>query len=205
MGSFIAGAPPAIDAQAEEIKQYWVDNRGQLLVGALLQALGLPLFLVFVLALREALARGGDEGEFWGRIATAGAIVTVTLATLGGALGLSIVWMEGFAEQAGDDAVRAVWNAGTLPFVGASAALFSLVGAAAVAILRTRVLPRWTGWLGAVAAVVSLVSILGFVEPDLAMIGFLGFLLFALWVVTTSIAMLRGAPAANSTPAPLAS
>lgn len=84
-------------------------------------------------------------------------------------------------------------------------ALFTLVGAAAVAILRTRVLPRWTGWLGAVAAVVSLVSILGFVEPDLAMIGFLGFLLFALWVVTTSIAVLRGAPAAYSTPAPLAS
>ncbi len=107
----------------------------------------------------------------------------------------------GSQSKRADDAVLAVWNAGTLPFVGASAALFTLVGAAAVAILRTRVLPRWTGWLGAVAAVVSLVAILGFVEPDLAMIGFLGFLLSALWIVTTSIAMLRSARAANSAPA----
>jgi hypothetical protein len=201
VGSLIAGSPPGIDDPASEIREFWIDNRDQLLVGSLLQALALPALLVFVMALREVLARGGEEGTFWGRVLTAGAIIALALAAVGGAAGLSVTWTEGFPEDAGDDVVRAVWNAGTLPFLAGGAALFAFVGAAAVGILRTKVLPVWTGWLGAIAALIALLGILGFLEPDLAMLGFLGFFAFAIWVVATSIVMLRGAPAEGPTPA----
>jgi hypothetical protein len=193
LGSLIAGSPPGIDDPASEIREYWIDNRDQLLVGALLQALALPAFLVFVMALREILARGGEEGIFWGRAMTAGAVVALSLAAVGGAMGLSVTWIEGFTEEAGDDVVRAVWNAGTLPFLAGGAALFAFVGAAAVGILRTRALPVWTGWLGAIAALIALLGIVGFLEPDLAMVAFLGFFAFVIWVVATSVVILRGA------------
>jgi hypothetical protein len=204
VGSLIAGSPPGIEDPASEIREFWIDNRDQLLVGSLLQALALPAFLVFVMALRELLVRGGEEGTFWGRVMAAGAVITVALALVGGAIGLSVTWIEGFTEDAGDDVVRAVWNAGTLPFVVGGAALFAFVGAAAVGILRTKVLPVWAGWLGAIAAVISLLGILGFLEPDLAVLGFLGFFAFAIWVVAMSIVMLRGAPADVPAPARVA-
>ena len=204
LGSLIAGSPPGIDDPANEIREFWVDNRDQLLVGSVLQALAVPAFLVFVMAVRELLVRGGEEGTFWGGVMTAGAVIALVLALVGGALGLSVTWVDGFTEDAGDDVVRAVWNAGTLPFVVGGAALFAFVGAAAVGILRTKVLPIWTGWLGAVAALISLLGILGFLEPDLAMLGFLGFFAFAIWVVAVSIVMLRGAPAGVPAPARVA-
>ena len=204
LGSLIAGSPPGIDDPANEIREFWIDNRDQLLVGSVLQALAVPAFLVFVMAVREFLVRGGEEGTFWGGVMTAGAVIALVLALVGGALGLSVTWVDGFTEDAGDDVVRAVWNAGTLPFVVGGAALFAFVGAAAVGILRTKVLPIWTGWLGAVAALISLLGILGFLEPDLAMLGFLGFFAFAIWVVAVSIVMLRGAPAGVPAPARVA-
>jgi hypothetical protein len=70
-----------------------------------------------------------------------------------------------------------------------AAAVF--VGAAALAVLRTGVLPRWVGWVSLLIAVVLMVPF----------VGFLGFVfLFPIWIVGTTL-WLWSRPAMAAAPA----
>jgi hypothetical protein len=66
----------------------------------------------------------------------------------------------------------------------------------AAIILNTKVLPRWLGWFSAVTAAALAVNG-GFFDASFGP----AFLLFLLWVLATSIALLRTAPAPAPVPA----
>jgi hypothetical protein len=63
-----------------------------------------------------------------------------------------------------------------------------MVGAAAILIIRTSVLPRWLGWSGAAITVILLASV-----PVASKAPPLGFLLTILWIVATSVVLARRA------------
>lgn len=74
--------------------------------------------------------------------------------------------------------------------VSASFGLFSafaglFIGLAAAVVLQTGVLPRWLGWLG---VAVFVLSVAGVAVPDL---GFLAFPLVLLWMIASSLLLLR--------------
>ena len=62
-----------------------------------------------------------------------------------------------------------------------------------MAYLLFNALNPWHAWSSLVVAVVLVVGVLGIVQPDLAMVAFLGLILFTLWVLVTSIVMVREA------------
>ena len=70
------------------------------------------------------------------------------------------------------------------------------VGAFAMLIVRTRMLPRALGWFGLVVAVVNLISAAGVasIRDVFGVLGFLAFIGFALFVLAASIMMLRTKP-----------
>src|SRR5437588_6335242 len=81
------------------------------------------------------------------------------------------------------------------------------VGAFAVLIVRTRVLPQILGWFGLLVAVVNLLSAAGVasIRDVFGVLGFLAFIGFGLFVLAASIMMLRTKPvvaAAAAPPAP---
>ena len=74
----------------------------------------------------------------------------------------------------------------------------------AVAVLRTRALPRWIGWLGLFTGVVGgWVGAFGIVSKTVENVAGIGFPAFFVWAVAMGVAMLRlgGAEAATTEPA----
>lgn len=71
-------------------------------------------------------------------------------------------------------------NAGFLLFVSGAYMAILLVGAVAVASLRHAAFPRWLGWTSAVTAVLLVLAI-----------AFVGFLVLMLWVLATSVWLVR--------------
>ena len=71
-------------------------------------------------------------------------------------------------------------------FLGVGILLF------AISILRTSVLPKWTGWLGLVPAVLwGWLGLLNPISDVIEGIGTIGFLAFFLWMVAIGVTMLR--------------
>ena len=66
--------------------------------------------------------------------------------------------------------------------------------AAALTVLPLRALPRWLGWIGLVGGMCLILGAFSFATPQsiLGIIDLLGLVLFLLWILLTSIWMLRG-------------
>jgi hypothetical protein len=65
-----------------------------------------------------------------------------------------------------------------------------LTAAFAIVTLKTRVLPRWLGWFGGITGAALLVNGMA-LEAEFGP----AFLLFLVWIVTTSVVLIRGAGA----------
>ncbi len=61
-----------------------------------------------------------------------------------------------------------------------------MLGAAAIVILQSRLLPRWLGWFAAVTAAVSLLSV-----PVADRVPPVGILLTFVWIVSLSVVLFR--------------
>jgi hypothetical protein len=74
------------------------------------------------------------------------------------------------------------------------ASLAPFVGAASIAALRMKALPRWISWVGIVTATLSLLSLASLVWFPATFFIPLGRLLSFVWSVAVSIVMIRGGP-----------
>ena len=201
----IAGAP-ALDAPTNELRSYLVHDAGSVLVATTIGAVSVCFFLWFLGTLQTFLrAAEGGSGQL-SRIAFGAGLVTITLAMAASLPTVALAWGE-TAANAEPGLVRAIWNLNTLAFVpiGSSAGVFCL--AAALVILRTRVLPAWIGWIGILAAVMGVIAVFFLLadDPDSplgtpANAG--GFLLSNLFFLLVSVAMLfRSQPGSQRLPA----
>jgi hypothetical protein len=175
-----------------------VQDGGDLfVVGAWLGVFAGLFLLVALVGFYEALREAGPVMI----IAAVAGAVGMTLVTISHVLPISMAneLAPGYTDAAGATQDALAVTADTL----ASASLLTnYVGNAlnwgvavplyALAILKTRVLPRWIGWLGLVVAVFG--GWLGLLEPasdiveGVSSIGFVGFFVF---VASTGIAILR--------------
>jgi hypothetical protein len=191
-GAMLAGAP-ALDAPSPEIQSYLVHDGADVLVAATMAALAAFFGLWFLGALRTFLERAEDAQGRLSQVAFGAGLVTITMATTASLPTVALAW-DDTAARAEPGLLQAVWNLNTLALVpiGSSAGAFCL--AAALVILRTRVLPAWLGWLGVLAAVAGVIAVLYLVadDPDSplgtpANLG--GFLLSMLFILLLSIFM----------------
>ena len=144
----IAGESPKVSDSPEKVVDYLDSNRNQLIVGALLFAIGFVFFLWFAAAVANHL-REHDEGRVAATVLAAGAAfaaVQFVVMALFATLAFSVA-------GAGDATLtKALYDldVGLDNLDGLAAGLFVL--AAAVGLKRTASIPAWLAWAGLVVA-----------------------------------------------------
>ena len=192
LGAVLGGAP-ALDTPPAEIQRYLLDDGANVLLAATMGTLSAFFFILFLGTLRTFLRTAEGPAGSLGTVAFGAGLVTIALATTAGLPTVALAW-DDTAALADPGLVQAAWNLNTLALVpiGSSAGAFCL--AAALIILRTRVMPAWVGWVGALAGAVSVIATFFLLadDPDSplgtpANLG--GFLLAMLFILLLSIFM----------------
>jgi hypothetical protein len=202
-GSFVmpygTGPKSGTSAQIflESVRDHQAALRGYSLMAGLLS-----LFLLwYAVSLGSYLRQGPDGGELGIIAIVAGA----AMATLHWVAGSTLLMLPLAASTWSDLDLRVPfgWIGAFLTFVAYPSILF--VGAAAVRIVQTGLLPRWLGWAGVVQAAGYLVTVVGSAlatSGPLALatsgplagvapiaLGF--FVVWMAWIVATSIGLTR--------------
>jgi hypothetical protein len=202
VGSLISGAPPSPDDSVRDIAEYYEDHTGAIKAGAFLTGLATVAFLWFLGSLWSTLRRSDDTRRL-ATIATGGGIVGLITAITSIALNATVAIAIGSTGATQSVNPKFIYLlAGTIAGMG-NFGIAVLVGATAVAALRTGVFPAALAWASVVLAVGWIVA--GFiVASDAAAIftiGFIAFLLWLIWILVISFFMFRPQePAAQSAP-----
>jgi hypothetical protein len=188
----ITGSPPKPSAPDKVIQAFVVDKRGALLTQAWLLCLAATLFVWFVAAVRDVLARGDTGNAPAAAVFFGAALVGIALLVVAGVVQIAVAHKTGgtvspASARFGYDLVAASVSMNSLPFALATAMF-------AVAVSRSLVLPRWTAALAALAAVTMLAqtfviwSRTGFFSLE-GGYGIVPFAAIMLWTVGTCVAL----------------
>jgi Domain of unknown function (DUF4386) len=185
IGSIFVGDLPSADDSDQEIADYLADsdNHTRNIIGAYLWVVGALFFLWFLTGLRSDLRKAeGGTGVLSNLAFGAGvAFAAVWMVSAAALASVAYAIELGDAPVSDPDLVRVLAPLGGLLLLlgGGFAGLLVLL-AAALAIFRTGVFPRWLAWLGIVAAIVLLFDVIyGNIFP------------FWVWVFVASIVMVR--------------
>lgn len=187
--------PPGEGAPAGELAVFYAANRTDILIyvaGVSAAILGVVLFAA---ALRSVLrqAGGGPAAGILADFALACAAVAIALETAGLMMEGMAANMATYGENPPIAVAAALHGAGVEVFTMPRAAF---VFTASLAMLLTRVLPRWIGPAGLVAAVAyGAGSVFLVYDPDsaLGLVQFVGWLLMVVWMLATGIVLFRRA------------
>jgi hypothetical protein len=119
-------------------------------------------------------------------------IVTAPIALIGGALNVSVIYIDGAAQTYRPDTLRLVYDTQSLAFAATSAGIAAFALGAALAIRRSGVLPGFTTWLAWLAVLGNVVTMFSVLDAGAATIGLAGVTTFALFILVTGIAMAAG-------------
>jgi hypothetical protein len=191
---FLTGKPPKPTSTNDEIQRYLVDKRTAILTQVWLFSLASGLFVWFAGAVRSVLRKAeGDTGYlsnvFFGVSVLAQGVLMVGFVIFG-----AVAYKA--APTASGELSRFAFDVGALgpAFGGFPLAVAAVVYA--VLVFNTGALAKWTGWLALVAAPLQIVGTFGvFIKTGaFSLEGAFGFVPFAMtmvWVLATSVAMLR--------------
>lgn len=193
-------APGPSEATDTKIFEYFNDHDAAILWQAALVGVSAPFFLWFAGALAAAIRRAeGPEASLLGGVALGGAVASACLYIAGIAAWDALA--DAYGDTAGlvDERPDLLGSSQVLYRLGASAiemanfTAAALVGAAAIAFVSGRLLPRWLGWASAAVGVVLLANGPVQVLTDEAgnVVAILVFLLFLAWVLVTSVSLTR--------------
>jgi hypothetical protein len=136
---------------------FYVNYENALLAQAILFGLASALLLVFVGGLRAFLARAEGQDARLAPVVVAAGAVAAGLVLVQAAIVVALTALRG--NEVGVHAQGSAWAARALFYLEGAVrdmVLFPFavfLAAAAVVLLRTRVLPGWLGWVGAALAV----------------------------------------------------
>ena len=193
----ISGSPPMADDAVSKIRDYYVEYRSNLLWANLLGILPIPFILWFAVVLRE-LCRSDRLASALGTFSLAGLLVTAPIALIGGALNVSVIYVDGAAQRYSPGTLRIIYDAQGLAFAATSAGIAAFALGAALAIRRSGALPSFTIWLGLLAVLGNVLAMFTVLDASAATMGFAGVTTFALFVLVSGIVM---AAAKTNTPA----
>lgn len=190
----VGGEPPKIGDPAADVVAYFSGDRGQVLVSSFLFAVALGFWIWFGGTLANNLRNRG-EGRVAATIVGAVAVwVSIQLSTAA----INAILAHSVARSGEDGVTQALFGlTWGLDVVGAiPSAVFFL--AASVGLMRTAMIPSWLSWGGvAVAALFILRSTNwaseGFWSPTGEYL-FILIPLALLWILITSIVLVRSAP-----------
>jgi hypothetical protein len=185
------GTTPGVGDSAAKVTAYFADNGSGHRAGVVISALlAIPIALFFIGVYRPLVAADRTRGSTWAPLFLFGTIMMSATAGLSEAL-FAIPVLRAGAGLA-PETLRAL-NDGSLiarATVGVWAAL--AVGAVAATTFQHHIRAQWYGWFCAFIAVLGALSVVGTVSTGTGGIfSNLTFFAFILWMVVTSILMLR--------------
>jgi hypothetical protein len=189
VASFIVmgGDPPEAKDGGQKIIDYYVDNKDQIEIAALLSGL-IVAFLVFFFAYVNRLVGAALGGS--STLPTVG-IVGAAMVGIAGALDSTLQFA--LAEAADDidpaaaQAIQAIFDNDFIPFMVGTALAMLATG---IGVVKSGILPKWLGWAAVVIGVLSATPV-GFFAAPLA----------ALWIVVVSIMLSLRARSGSGTSA----
>ena len=175
----ILAASAADEEEGAEILAAYADHETRILAGGVIWLIATALFTWFLGSLRARLA------------AAEGPIAPLTAIAFGAGVAMTpLVALLPAADMAGAlsheeldvSAAVAIHNLSEAFFFGAEYLCAAFLAATALAVLRTRALPRWLGFAALAIALVLLIAPIGWVAMIFA---------FPLWVLATSFLLWR--------------
>jgi hypothetical protein len=189
----VAGAP-AYGDPIREVLAFHAEHRVQVEIAVGLEALNLPLLLVFVTGLHGLVGRRGGAGADWSRLAVAAG------ATLAAVFALYAVLWDGVVLSAGGLAepsplFKLVWQLHAGAFALALSALGTTFIGAALAAHASQLTPPWQRLLGvaggslAIAAGAANLAIAD--GSALLFVGVPGYFAWLVWLLVTGVRLVR--------------
>ena len=153
------GEPPDADAPAQEIVDFYADNKDAQMVGGLLEGIAGTLFVFFGAVLHRHLRAVEGERYVLANVALAGTVIFATGLAIDATITFTLAETASDIEASAVQALTALWHNDFVPF--AVGMQIFLLGAG-IAIARYGVVPKWIGWLAILLAILALTPI-GFV------------------------------------------
>jgi hypothetical protein len=189
IGFAVGGDPPDASHDAQEIFDWYGDNKGAVDAGFVIGGPALLLLVLFTNYLRRLFSAAG-EAPLAPVVLVGGAILAVGFAidaTIQVAISEAV---DDNIDPASAQTLQALWDNDWIPVAFGAALLLLSAGVSAV---QTGALPAWLGWIAVV------LGILGFTP-----IGEAAFLGGGLWILVTGVLLALRARGETPTPTPRA-
>ncbi|MGZ5310724.1 MAG: hypothetical protein ACXWZK_03250 [Solirubrobacterales bacterium] len=180
----IGGEPKDAGHPAQEIVDFYVDNKDSIQIGAFLGVPAGALLAFFGAYLRGVLRAAAGEGETLSILALIGLCIVALGFAIDGTILIATAEAADDLEPASVQALQALWDNDFLPIV---LGVLIFDWAAGLSILRSGALPRWMGWALIVFGVLA-------VTP----VGFAAAIGTALWILVASIVLSMRARSAQA-------
>jgi len=165
----IVGEPKGAEDPADEIVDFYLDNKDSVQIGAVLGVLAGLLLISFGAYLRNFLRRAVGPADLTPTIAFVGTTIVAIGIAIDGTISFALAEAADDVDPSAVQALQALWDNDFLPLVlGVTAYLLGT----GLAILRSGALPKWVGGvmivalilgftpLGWIAAIVAALSVL---------------------------------------------
>jgi hypothetical protein len=197
---FLPGTPPKAD-EVSKITSYFADKRGSILAANYLTCVAFVFFLLFVGGLRTYLGAVDPTGLRAGSGMLAGGVAAAVLIFAGTGVLNGAVFQVASAGDANLN--HALYDIANDIFITTGFAFAVFFVGAAVAVRVTGALPNWLGPAALALALLNVVGGVGLFAKSgfFAIGGAYGFIVpcaTLLWILATSVAMLRPGPATRT-------
>jgi hypothetical protein len=187
---FIA-ASPGPKEPISTIIAFYGHNRTAALWSGYLSVGAAATQVLFVAAVFSVLRRSEEQSSVLSILTLGAGIALLPVIVLSSSFSVALAW---HGAQSGNPAVaRALFDLSNATLIFSDLVIGVFLAAASLAMLGTRILPRWLGWLGLLSAVLLLAGTASLFNPGSSFGGAPGLLLYLIWVIATSILLLRRA------------
>ena len=192
---FFFPAAPTYGDPLGEVLAYHAENRGAVAVSVGLEAVKLPLLLLFVTGLHGLVQRRGGAGADWSRLAVAaGATLSAVFALVMTTHIAVVLAADGLAEPT--PAFELAWQLHAAAFALALPALGATFIGAALATHASGLTRPWQRLLGVAGGSLLILAGAGNLAiadgSPLLFVGLLGFAAWLVWLVVTGLRLIRG-------------
>lgn len=192
---FVAPRAPGYGDPLGEVLVYHAENRGAVAVSVGLEALILPLLLLFVTGLHGLVQRRGGAGADWSRLAVAaGATLAAVLALVMATHIAVVLAADGLAEPT--PAFELAWQLHAAAFALSLPALGATFIGAALATHASGLTRPWQRLLGVAGGSLLILAGAGSLAiadgSPLLFVGLLGLAAWLVWLVVTGLRLIRG-------------
>lgn len=182
---------PGPKAATGTIVTYYLHNRTAALWSGYVGGLSVAMQLIFVVALFSVLRHGEERAGPPLLLMLGAGVALLPVVLVSSAFSVAAAWDGG--QPGGAAVTRALFDLSNATLIFSDLVIGIFLVAAALATLERRVLPRWLGWLGLLAAALLIAGTVSLFNPGGSFGGAPGLLLYLIWVILTSVVMVRRA------------